>query len=137
MSLTSYQTAPPRVLRNGLCAASSASASAVFVRRFALSHPQAMRSPGSGFASPAEAFRLTSRPMRKVIFGVASSLDNYIARPNGAVDWLIWSKDVSAFIAQFWKTIDTVVMGRKTYEVGVEQGAGAYPGLTAYVCSRR
>ncbi len=52
--------------------------------------------------------------MRKVTFGVANSLDNYIAREDGAVDWLLWTKDVSAFIAAFWKTIDTVVTGRKT-----------------------
>jgi len=29
--------------------------------------------------------------MRKVTFGVANSLDNFIARKDGAVDWLLWS----------------------------------------------
>ncbi len=46
--------------------------------------------------------------MRKVIFGVANSLDNFIARKDGAVDWLLWSDDVQKIIADFWKTIDTV-----------------------------
>jgi dihydrofolate reductase len=76
------------------------------------------------------------RAMRKVTFGVANSLDNFIARPNGAVDWLYWSDDVSAVMAAFWRTIDTVVMGRKTYEVALRHGGGAYPGVQNYVFSR-
>jgi dihydrofolate reductase len=55
--------------------------------------------------------------MRKVTFGAACSLDGFIARPDHAVDWLRWSKDVGEITNRFWKTIDTVVMGRKTYEV--------------------
>lgn len=58
---------------------------------------------------------------RKVTFGVASSLDGFIARPDHAVDWLLWSDEVSEITAEFWKTVDTVVMGRKTYEVLVAQ----------------
>src|SRR5207253_11054170 len=50
--------------------------------------------------------------MRKVIFGVANSLDNFIARPDHAVDWLLWGKEAAAFMSQFWKTIDTVLWGR-------------------------
>ncbi|MBI3004770.1 MAG: hypothetical protein HYY49_05075 [Ignavibacteriales bacterium] len=56
--------------------------------------------------------------MRKVTFGVGNSLDNYIARSNHDVDWLSWNNEVASISAEFWKTIDTVVMGRKTYEVG-------------------
>ena len=55
--------------------------------------------------------------MRKVTFGVANSLDNFFARKNHAVDWLHWSKETADFVSQFWKTIDTVLWGRKTYEV--------------------
>jgi dihydrofolate reductase len=75
-------------------------------------------------------------PMRKVTFGGANSLDNFIARKDDAVDWLLWNKEVTAISRKFWKTIDTVVMGRKTYEVGVKLGSGAYPGLKNYVFSR-
>ena len=74
--------------------------------------------------------------MRKVTFGGANSLDNFIARKDDAVDWLLWSKDVSAIMKAYWKTIDTVVMGRKTYEVIARHGSGAYPGVKNYVCSR-
>lgn len=76
--------------------------------------------------------------MRKVTFGVANSLDNYIARNDGGVDWLLWSDDVTEFMKTYWKTIDTVVMGRKSFEAALKlgQGGGAYPGVTTYVCSR-
>jgi hypothetical protein len=34
--------------------------------------------------------------MRKVIFGVANSLDNYVARRDGSYDWILWSDKASA-----------------------------------------
>jgi dihydrofolate reductase len=74
--------------------------------------------------------------MRQVTFGVGNSLDNFIARKDHAVDWLRWDKEVAAVSAAFWKTIDTVVMGRKTYEVAVKGGTTSYPGVKNYVFSR-
>jgi len=74
--------------------------------------------------------------MRKVTLGVANSLDNFIARKDHAVDWLSWTDEVNDIMTEFWKTIDTVVMGRKTYEVAVENGMTAYPGVANYVFSR-
>jgi dihydrofolate reductase len=76
--------------------------------------------------------------MRKVTFGGANSFDNYIARKDDAVDWLMWSKEAASTMADFWKTIDTVLMGRKTYEVALRMGVGggAYPGVKNYVFSR-
>ena len=74
--------------------------------------------------------------MRKVIFGGANSLDNFIARKDDAVDWLLWTKEVSEIMESFWKTIDTVVMGRRTYDVAARMGTGAYPGVKNYVFSR-
>jgi dihydrofolate reductase len=76
--------------------------------------------------------------MRKVTFGGANSLDNYIARKDDAVDWLMWGKEAASIMTDFWKTIDTVVMGRRTYEVALRMGAGggAYPGVMNYVFSR-
>ncbi len=62
--------------------------------------------------------------MRKVTFGVANSLDNYIARKDGEVDWLMWSDEVMSTITEFWKTIDTVVMGRKTYDPTLKHNQG-------------
>jgi len=77
--------------------------------------------------------------MRKVTFGGANSLDNYIARKDDAVDWLLWGKEAESFMNEFWKTIDTVLMGRKTYEVALRNsggGANPYPGIKSYVFSR-
>jgi dihydrofolate reductase len=74
--------------------------------------------------------------MRLVTFGVANSLDNFIARPDGAVDWLVWDEEVAELTKTFWRTIDTVLMGRKTYEVAASSGSGAYPGVMNYVFSR-
>lgn len=76
--------------------------------------------------------------MRKVTFGGANSLDNFIARKDDAVDWLMWTNEVSEIMESFWKTIDTVLWGRRTYEVAVRSGsgAGASPGIKNYVFSR-
>ena len=74
--------------------------------------------------------------MRTVTFGVASSLDNFIARADHSVDWLHWSDDVAAITNEIWPTFDTVIMGRKTYEVAVANGVSAYPNVRNYVFSR-
>ena len=76
--------------------------------------------------------------MRKVTFGGANSLDNYFARKDDSVDWLMWSNEAASVMKDFWKTIDTVVMGRRTYEVALRMGTGggAYPGVKNYVFSR-
>ncbi|MCK5660509.1 MAG: dihydrofolate reductase family protein, partial [Methanosarcinales archaeon] len=51
--------------------------------------------------------------MRKVILFIASSLDGYIARTSGSVDWLFTDQDYG--YTDFFATIDTVLMGRRTY----------------------
>jgi dihydrofolate reductase len=76
--------------------------------------------------------------VRKVTFGGANSLDNYLARPDHAVDWLLWGDEAAAVMKDFWKNIDTVLMGRKTYEVALRSGHGGgnYPGVHTNVFSR-
>jgi dihydrofolate reductase len=77
--------------------------------------------------------------MRKVTFGGANSLDNFIAREDGAVDWLMWSDEAAAVMKDFWQKIDTILMGRKTYEVGLKLSKGKknpYPNFKTYVFSR-
>jgi len=75
--------------------------------------------------------------MRKVVFGGANSLDNYFARKDDAVDWLMWSDEVTEFLADYWKRFDTIVMGRRTYEVSLQMGGGgAFPGVKSYVFSK-
>lgn len=61
--------------------------------------------------------------MRKITFGGANSLDNYFARKDHAVDWLLWSDEAAEIMKNYWQNIDTILMGRKTYEVAVGQGA--------------
>ena len=81
--------------------------------------------------------------MRKVTYGAACSLDGFIAGPNHEVDWLHMSKDVSAIMADYWGRIDTLLMGRKTWEVAQtmagDAGAGGssrMAGIDSYVFSR-
>ena len=57
--------------------------------------------------------------MRKIIFGGANSLDNYFARKDNSIDWLMWSDEAQALMAEFWQRFDTILMGRKTYEVAL------------------
>src|SRR2546430_721411 len=54
--------------------------------------------------------------MRKVTLGLANSLDNYIARKDGGFDWLHWSDEVAEISAKFMKTVDALLIGRKTFE---------------------
>jgi dihydrofolate reductase len=74
--------------------------------------------------------------MRKVTLGLANSLDNYIARKDGGYDWLHWSKEVAEISAKFMKTVDALLIGRKTYEVMLVAGQTSYPGAKNYVFSR-
>jgi dihydrofolate reductase len=76
--------------------------------------------------------------MRTVTYGGACSLDGFLAGPDGGLDWLHFSRDVQAVMADYWATIDTILMGRKTWEVAAGSGgaAAAGPSLTTYVFSR-
>ncbi len=74
--------------------------------------------------------------MRRVTLGLANSLDNYIARKDGGYDWIHWSKQVADISAKFMKTVDALLIGRKTYEVMLASGQTSYPGAKNYVFSR-
>lgn len=74
--------------------------------------------------------------MRKVTLGLANSLDNYIARKDGGYDWIHWSEEVAEISAKFMKTIDALLIGRKTYEVMLASGQTSYPGVKNYVFTR-
>jgi len=73
--------------------------------------------------------------MRRVRYSVAASLDGYIAGPRGEIDWIVPDPDVdmaSAFVAY-----DTVLLGRRTYELTRQPGAPPWPaGWRIYVFSR-
>jgi dihydrofolate reductase len=74
--------------------------------------------------------------MRKVTLGLANSLDNYIARKDGGFDWIHWSKEVAEISAKFMKTVDAMLIGRKTYEAMLSFGQTSYPGAKNYVFTR-
>src|SRR5215212_7568222 len=72
---------------------------------------------------------------RRLRYQVAVTLDGFIAGPNGEYDWIVM--DPSIDFAALYKQFDTVLMGRKTYEVATAQGgSGAMPGLDVIVFSR-
>jgi dihydrofolate reductase len=74
---------------------------------------------------------------RKVTFGLANSVDNRIARGDHTYDWLVWDEEVAKISADFFRTIDAVIMGRKTYEVALRAGGWpSTPGVRNYVLSR-
>jgi dihydrofolate reductase len=72
---------------------------------------------------------------RRLRYHVAVSLDGFIAGPDGEYDWIVM--DPSIDFDALYKQFDTVLMGRKTYEVVTAQGGdGAMPGLDVLVFSR-
>jgi dihydrofolate reductase len=74
--------------------------------------------------------------MRNIILQVAVSLDGYIEGPNGEFDWCFTDQDYG--MAAFFKKIDSMFLGRKSYELLKKMGDAAMPGfprLTEYVFS--
>jgi len=75
--------------------------------------------------------------MRTVTYGAACSLDGFIAASDGSLDWLHFSKDVERIIADYWATIDVILMGRKTWAASAGQdSAGPSGAMTTYLFSR-
>jgi dihydrofolate reductase len=73
--------------------------------------------------------------MRRVRYRVAASLDGFIAGPNGEIDWIV--PDPDADFASVYASVDTVLLGRRTYELTLQPGAPPWPkGWRIYVCSR-
>jgi dihydrofolate reductase len=73
--------------------------------------------------------------MREVLYRVAASVDGYIAGPHGELDWIV--QDPSVDFAKVYASVDTVLLGRRTYELTRQPGAPAWPpGWQIYVFSR-
>jgi dihydrofolate reductase len=63
------------------------------------------------------------RKRRKVIVYIATSADGYISRLDGDVDWLSRPSPKGNYgMEAFFKSIDTILWGRKTYTKGIEMG---------------
>jgi len=72
--------------------------------------------------------------MRRVRYSVAASLDGYIASRSGGYDWIVREPGID--FSAFFRQIDTVLMGRKTFEVAqAQKPAPPMPGAP-YVFSR-
>ncbi|MEQ8753825.1 MAG: dihydrofolate reductase family protein [Coleofasciculus sp. G1-WW12-02] len=71
--------------------------------------------------------------MAKIRLFIASSLDGYIARTSGEVDWLFTDADYG--YTEFFDQIDTVLMGRKTYKQILSFGEYPYSGKEGFVFS--
>ncbi|MBI3718095.1 MAG: dihydrofolate reductase [Sphingobacteriales bacterium] len=65
--------------------------------------------------------------MRKVILQVAVSLDGYIEDAEGKFDWCFMDDDYG--MIEYMKRIDSIVMGRKTYELVLTLGGQTMPGF--------
>lgn len=72
--------------------------------------------------------------MRRVRYSVAMSLDGYIAGPNGEYDWIIMDPDID--FESIYREFDTILLGRKTYEMTRQQPGPAMPGVQSFVFSR-
>jgi dihydrofolate reductase len=79
--------------------------------------------------------------MRQLRYGVAMSLDGFIAGPGGEYDWIPGDPDID--FGDIFARFDTLVMGRKTFELTRAQhrgdpdyDGGAYPGMHVVVVSR-
>ena len=82
--------------------------------------------------------------MRKATFGGANSLDNFIARSDGSFDWILWGEETKELMKDYWANVDTIVMGRKTWDVAVanspkpkkKKATNPYGEIKTYVFSR-
>jgi dihydrofolate reductase len=81
---------------------------------------------------------------RKIIVYIATSADGFIARKNGAVDWLDRPDTAGDYgMGKFWKSIDTILFGRKTYDMSlkfVKEGKATpdmFAGAKNYAFSRK
>jgi dihydrofolate reductase len=72
--------------------------------------------------------------MRRIRYAVATSLDGYIAGPNGEADWIIM--DPAIDFSALYKEFDTILLGRRTFEVMARAGNAGTPGMKTFVFSR-
>ncbi|CAG9623230.1 dihydrofolate reductase family protein [Sutcliffiella rhizosphaerae] len=76
---------------------------------------------------------------RKVALFIATSLDGYIATKEESLEWLFEVEgEGDNGYSEFFETIDTIIMGRKTYDwvMNYEQNNFPYKGKECYVFSR-
>lgn len=112
-------------------------------------HPvrQSSRGPPSEKRSPETFFSyicsITQDNMKKVVLYIAMSLDGYIADCRRSVDWIKGQDDSAEMpdtYSAFFDTIDTVIMGKRTYDqITTELSPDTWPyaGAVTYVLTHR
>ncbi|AVM22826.1 dihydrofolate reductase family protein [Bacillus pumilus] len=76
---------------------------------------------------------------RKLLFYGAMSIDGYLAREDHRLDWLIGTEgEEETSYADFYASVDTLIMGRNTYEQVLQLSPDEFPyeGKTCYIISR-
>ena len=75
--------------------------------------------------------------MQKLIYYVAASLDGFIAREDGSFSDFVMDDEIVAHFMASLEQFGAVLMGRKTYEIGLAEGkTNPYPMLESHVVSR-
>lgn len=80
--------------------------------------------------------------MRKVVYSLTNSLDNFIARADGGYDWILMDDEIMSEFPKLYASFDTVLIGGKTYdqmlmhspETGQE--SSGFTSMKTYVFSR-
>jgi dihydrofolate reductase len=80
--------------------------------------------------------------MRKVVYSLTNSLDNFIARTDGGYDWILMGDEVMSEFPKFFASFDTILIGRKSYDQTLLQSpetgqeTAGFMGMKTYVFSR-
>lgn len=77
--------------------------------------------------------------MPDIVLYIATSLDGFIATPEGGIDWLsqIETPEEDYGYSAFYAQVDALVMGRRTYDQVLTFGDWPYPGKPAYIVTHR
>ncbi len=77
--------------------------------------------------------------MTDFIIFIATSIDGYIARSDGSIDWLPSPEadDEDNSYSKFYDSIDALIMGSTTYKQVLGFGDWPYPGKISYVLTSR
>ena len=68
--------------------------------------------------------------MRKFKLQVQTTIDGYMAGPQGEMDWMTfpWTDDVGTYVSALMESVDTIVLGRKLAEGFIPAWESGPPG---------